>query len=336
MVQSLPGHKSVILACFTFSEVPTHNTCIDILLSHPLFTAAQSRHILPPFTFPEIRSVSEDADADTVSIHSKSSSPNTDSVDTALQNTDDEDEDFEASSNDSRPPSPDTALAHSCNEWLPTATQAGYFVFPDPFSTGERTGSAPEPIEAYSAVPSGNKKYTIEDRAAPRDIPRAKRAEQSSTALLNENEKRFLPLLKDEPNYPRNPTLNRGLEKINQRLTRATQHAEERPSQPSEIDPIPGVHPAFRQAESSSDVNIEELTALKAEIRQLKADVKALERSATSTDSGQAEAVRHLHRNQERLVRGWEKMRDDLFHIKVMQERLRRRVNLEHNMEGRW
>jgi hypothetical protein len=78
------------------------------------------------------------------------------------------------------------------------------------------------------------------------------------------------------------------------------------------------------------------LTALKAEIRQLKADVKALERSATSTDSGQAEAVRHLHRNQERLVRGWEKMRDDLFHIKVMQERLRRRVNLEHNMEGRW
>lgn len=72
----------------------------------------------------------------------------------AHQDIDDEGEgeDFEASSNDSPKPSPDTALAHNCNEWLPTATQAGYFVFPDPFSLGERTGSAPGPVESHGGV----------------------------------------------------------------------------------------------------------------------------------------------------------------------------------------
>ena len=145
-----------------------------------------------------------------------------------------------------------------------------------------------------------------------------------------------MPLLKDEPNYPRNTTLSRGLEKINQRLTRAATYTEERPTQSSETRPALGIHPAFRKVELSYDVNTEELAVLKAETKQLKAVVKALQRSTTSTDSRQAEAVRHLHRNQERLVGGWERMRDELFQIKIMQEQLGRRVNMERNMEGRW
>jgi hypothetical protein len=264
------------------------------------------------------------------------SSPNTDSADTVLQNTDDEDEDFEASSSDSRTSSPDIRLASRHDEWLATATQAGYFVFPDPFSTGERIGNAPEPIESYVTVLSDNEKHAIEDRVAPRNVSLAKGAEQNPTASPNQETTRFLPLLKDEPNYPRNPALNRGLEKINQRLTRATTHTVEQPTKPSKTRPILGIHPALRQVESSSDVNAEELTALKAEVKRLKADVNALQQSATLSDSRQAEAVRNLHRNQERLVGGWESMRDELYHIKVMQEQLRRRVNMEQSMESRW
>lgn len=315
--------------------MPTHNTCIDILLSYPP-SAAQSHHILPPFIIPNIRSASDDADADTVSIHSESSSPNTDSADTALQNTDYEDEDFEGSSNDSRSPSSDRALSHDRNEWPSMATQTGYFLFPDPFSSGEKSGNAPEPIETHGAVPSDNKKYTTEYRAVPREIPHGRNTEQGPAASLNGNENRFLPLLKDEPNYPRNPALDRGLEKVNRRLAKAATHVERRPTQSSGTHPALGIHPAFRQAESSSDVNTEELTALKAQIKQLKADVNDLQRSSTSTDTRQDEAIRHLHQNQERLVGGWERMRDELFHIKVVQEQLRRSVNMEHNMEGRW
>ena len=185
-------------------------------------------------------------------------------------------------------------------------------------------------------MPSDIERHIIEDKAVLSDVSLEEGGGLDSAAPLKEKTNQFLPLLKDEPNYPRNPALNRGLEKINQRLTRATTHTEEQPKQPSKTPVILGIHPALRQAESSSVVKSEELTALKAEIRQLRADVNALQQSATSTDSGQAETVRHLHRNQERLVGGWERMRDELFHIKVMQERLRRRVNLEHNMEGHW
>lgn len=271
-------------------------------------------------------------------MYSESSSPTVDSADTAHQDTDDEGEgeDFEASSNDSRKASPDTALTHNCNEWLPTATRAGYFVFPDPFSAGEGTGSAPEPIESQSAVTSDNRRSTVVDTATSAGVSRGKSAERNPTVPPKKEANRFLPLLKDEPNYPRNQTLNRGLEKINQRLARAATHAEERPTQFSETRPALGIRPAFRKVESSSDVNTEEFTVLKAEIKQLKAVVKALQRSTTSTDSWQAEAVRHLRRNQERLVGGWERMRDELLQIKIMQEQLGRRVNMERNMEGRW
>lgn len=310
---------------------------IDILHSRAPFTT-QPHRPLPPFTFPPGINASEDvdADADTVSICSESSSPATGSADTAFQNTDDEGEDFEASSNDSRPPSPDKAIPHDRNEGLLTAMQAGYFVFPDPCSTGKIVSSTPEHIISNRAVLSNIERHIIEDRAPPRDVPCGRSAEQGSTAPLIESENRFLPLLKDEPNYPRNPTLNHGLEKVNRRLARAATHAEERPTQSCEPQAVLGIQPAFRQAGSSSDVKTEKLTALKAEIKQLKADVKALQRSATSTESRQAEAVRHLHGNQERLVGGWERMMDELFHIKVMQEQLRRRVNLEHKSEGRW
>ena len=290
----------------------------------------------PPLPFTRDIDLSEDADADTVSMYSESSSSITDSPDTALQDTGNEGEVFRASFNDSRSPSPDTAFTHDRDEWLPTATQAGYFVFPDPCSSVTWAGSTPECIGSNNAVPPNAEKLSIDGGAAPKDGSLRTSAQQDPASLANEQTSQFLPLLQDEPNYPRNPPLNRGLEKINKRLTRAAAQSEEPSTQSSETHPILGIHPAFRKVESSSDLETEELTALKAELKQLKADIKALQRSTTSRDSRQEEAIRRLERHEERLVGEWGRMRDELFHIKVMQERLRRRVNMEHNMEGRW
>lgn len=64
--------------------------------------------------------------------------------------------------------------------------------------------------------------------------------------------------------------------------------------------------------------------------------MRALERSATLMDGRYAEIIENVRMNQERLVGGWARMRDELFQVKVMQEQLWRRMNMEHNMEGRW
>jgi hypothetical protein len=157
-----------------------------------------------------------------------------------------------------------------------------------------------------------------------------------TTATSVKETNQFLPLLEDEPNYPRNPTLNRGLEKINKRLRSATTHSEERSKQSSKTDPILGIHPAFRQAELQPAVDNEALEALRAEVKQLEADIKTLERSAALMDSRYAEVIENVRMNQERIVGGWARMRDQPFQVKVMQERLRRRVNTDRDMEGRW
>jgi hypothetical protein len=304
---------------------------------------AQSYHTLPPFTFLCGRDALEDADVGTVSIHSGSRSSVTDSSDTALQGTGIENKDFETSSNDARTRSPDTAVAHSRIEWLPTVTRPGYFVFPDPFSSGRRASSTPKRTKSFAATSSEDEmsiakdKSEIEDHesAPPKNASPKRKTKQDPAASVKET-KQFLPLLMDEPNYPRTPTLNRGLEKINERLRRATRCSEEPPTQPDRTPPVSRIHPAFRQAESHSTDDKEVLTALRAEVKQLTAEVKALERSATLMDSRYAEVVGNIRMNQERLVGGWERMRDELFRIKVMQERLRRRMDTDRNMEGRW
>ncbi|GAB7334709.1 hypothetical protein MBLNU13_g06648t1 [Cladosporium sp. NU13] len=285
-----------------------------------------------------------DADADTVSMYSELSDPTTSSPDTAIQGIDNEGEDYEASSNNSRTPSRDTTLACHRSEWLPTATQAGYFVFPDPFSSCERTSSSPEHTKLHATASSEDEENIVEDEsdvadyesASPKNVSLGQCSGQGPAAPPQQETTQFLPLLKDEPNYPRKTTLNRGLEKVNKRLAKAAAHAEQPSMQSSKIRPILGIHPALRQAEWSSAIDTEEMAALKAEMRQLKAHLNALERSTASRDSHQVEAIRRLARHEERLVGGWERMRHKLFQIKVMQERLRRRVNMEQSMEDRW
>lgn len=315
--------------------IETQHMETDIIHSHAPFMV-HPHDTLPALAVSRGSDASEDADADTVSMYSESSSSITDSPDTALQDTDNEGEVFKASFNISRPPSPNAAFAHDGDEWLPKATQAGYFVFPDPCSSVTWAGSTPECIGSNNAVPPNGEKHSIDDRAAPKDGSLRKSAQQDPASSANGQTSQFLPLLQDEPNYPRYPPLNRGLEKINKRLKRATAHSEEPSTQSSETHPVLGIHPAFRKVESSSGLRTEELTALKAEVKRLKADVKAIQRSTTSRDSHQKDAIRRLERHEERLVGGWERMRDELFHIKVMQERLQRRVNMEQNMEHRW
>jgi hypothetical protein len=278
-------------------------------------------------------------------MYSESSSPSTESAETILQNIDTEGKDFVTRSGNSRTPSPDTMLAGTRSEWLPTVVRSGYFVFPDPFSSGQRTSSSPQRIRSYAATSSEDEDCTTEGESETEDY----RSTPPESVLLEQGNQQdsapqppkketdqFLPLLKDEPNYPRNPTLNRGLEKINTRLKRATSCEEERSTQSSKTTPILGIHPALRQAEMQPAVDNEALAALKAEVKQLKADVKALEQLATSRDNRQAEFLRHLGRNQDSLVGGWEQMRNELFQIKVAQERIRRRLNMAHSMDGRW
>jgi hypothetical protein len=310
--------------------------------SHVPFTA-QSYHTLLPITFPRGRNAAEDADADTVSMHSESRSSATDSSDAAFQGTGTEDKDFETSSNDARTRLPDTAIAHCRSEWLPTVTQAGYFVFPDPFSSGRRASSTLERTKSYAVTSSEDEMSIAEDKSEiedhegtpPKNASPKRKTKQDPAASVKET-KQFLPLLMNDPNYPRNPTLNRRLEKINKRLRRATTCSEEPPTQSDRTPPVSGIHPAFRQAESHSTNDNEALTALRAEVEQLTAEVKALERSAILMDSRYAEVAGNILMNQERLVGGWERIRNELFHIKVMQERPRGRVNTVRNMEGRW
>jgi hypothetical protein len=304
---------------------------------------AQSYQTLPPFTFLCGRDALEDADVDTVSIRSGSRSSATDSSDTALQGTGIEDKDFETSSNDARTRSPGTAVAHSRSEWLPTVTQPGYFVFPDPFSSGRRASSTLERTKSFAATSSEDEMSIAEDKSeiedhegTPLKNASPKRNTKQDPAASVKETKQFLPLLTDEPNYPRNPTLNRGLEKINKRLRRATTCSEEPPTQSDRTPPISGIHPAFRQAESHSTNDNEALTALRVEVKQLTAEVRALEPSATLVHSRYAEVIENVRMNQEKLVEGWERMRHELFRIKVMQERLRRRMDTDRNMEGRW
>lgn len=304
---------------------------------------AQSYYTLPSFTFPRRRNVSEDADADTVSMGSESSSPSTSSAGTALQVVDIGDKDSQASPNHSKTPSLDTALTRHRRECLPTVPQAGYFVFPDPFSSRRRASSSRERIRSSAATSSEDEGSTSEDELEtedhgsrlPENVSLGQGAEQDPAASAKEA-KQFLPLLKDEPNYPRNPTLDSGLEKINKRLRSATARSEEQSTQSNERNPILRIHPALRQAEPQSANDNEALAPLRAEAKQLKAEVRALEQSAACMDSRYAEVIENVRMNQERIVGGWARMRHELFQVKVMQEQLRRRMNMEHNMEGRW
>jgi len=279
-------------------------------------------------------------------MYSDSSCPNADSADTVLQDigTEGEDEDFVISSNVSRTPSPETMLAGTRSEWLPTVVRSGYFVFPDPFSSGQRISSSPERKRSYATTSSEDEGGTTEDESEmedyestpPESVSLDQGAEQDTAPSLKKEANQFLPLLTDEPNYSRNPTLNRGLEKINRRLTKTKSCAEEQSTQSSKTNPILGIHPALRQAESHPAIDNEALAALKAEVKQLKANVKALKRLATSRDNRQAEFLRHVGMNQDSLAGGWEQMRNELFQIKVMQEQLRRSVSTQRNMDGRW
>ena len=306
---------------------------------------AQSHLTIPPGTPPHNNNASEDTDADSDSLDFElRSSPST-AADTASQDIEAESESFSTSCTNSPTSSPGAALACRRSEWLPGLTQAGYFVPPDPLWSGSSTDNTLEHIGLHAAMSSvidgcilGEKTAKELENSVPLgNFPRGKRAEQNYAPSVNGEKSQFLPLLKYEPNYPKNPTFNRGLEKINERLRRATLNSEEGFTQSVTTQPVLGIHPALRQPESHSAIGSEQLAALQAEVKQLRANVRALERSATSKDSHQAEAVRGLYRNEEQLLGGWERMRNELWQIKVMQERLRRRsADMERNMENHW
>jgi len=108
---------------------------------------------------------------------------------------------------------------------------------------------------------------------------------------------------------------------------------EDRPTQSDTTDPILGTHPAYRRKDSHLATETNQLAALQAEVKQLETMTKAMNRLANSTNNRQKEAIERLDRNQERLIDGWERMRNELFEIKVAQDRLRRRVTVDTDMK---
>ena len=262
-------------------------------------------------------------------------------VDTATQTDEVEREASSVSYDYSPEVSPDTAFAQHRNERLPMETKSGYFIFPDPLALGRRISDTPENIVPHGATPSEAKISSSTDAIAmetgdgiqPDDVPFGTAVGPNSAPPDDQGMKQFLPLLVDEPNYPKISTLNPGLDKINKRLTRAASHLEEPHTRSGKTDMVPKIHPALRQAESHPVIDTELLTALQAEVEQLRADIQAYTWLARSTDSRLGETITRLDRNQDRLVTGWDRMRDELLEIKVTQNQLRRRMNMYLNFE---
>jgi hypothetical protein len=243
-------------------------------------------------------------------------------ADTAFQTVETDCETSNASCNNSpRNVTSHTASVRARNAWPPAATQAGYFVFPDPLLSGRGTSNSLENARSHDATLSENELLDSKEEvvtelrisAQPDDVPFERSVEPESTPSDGHEGRQFLPLLEDDPNYPKNPALNPGLEKINRRLTRVTLCPEKQYTQSDGPIPIPKNHPAFREADPSSTVGGERLAALQAQVEQLKADLQALKQSASSKDSRGGKAIKRLDRNQDRLVDGSERMRTNYF-----------------------
>lgn len=196
--------------------MPTQGVDVDTQYSHAPVMAEPVR-VIPPRALPHGEDATEDARADIDSLDLQSRNPTATTEASATQDIEAEGATSSTSCTSSPTSSSDAAFAHDCSTWLPT----GYFVFPDPLSPDRGVDTIPGTIEKHAAASSGNKQSIAENKAAaglenkkpsPVNVSLKNAAEPDPAPSVNDKTNQFLPLLKDEPNYPRNPALDLRLE----------------------------------------------------------------------------------------------------------------------------
>lgn len=230
--------------------------------------------------------------------------------------------------------SPDTVFAGQSGTRLPMDAQAGYYFVPGPSSLGARPNTMPGHNESKLIISMDSHISIFGPHAGdelsgnPRlqDVRSARATERGSIPRSEKEKAQFLPLLVDLPNYPTQPGLDKGLNKINKRIARAKIDRDHRHAQIHEAKTASSIHPAFRQAKPHPAVHFDQLTDMQAEVERISAHLKALEESILSKHHHLGEAIKCLYINQDRLVGGWEQMRKELLDIKISQAKLRQNM----------
>jgi hypothetical protein len=231
--------------------------------------------------------------------------------------------------------SPSAASLQQSSSWQSPKVETGSFALPDPLPSSARVGTSPVTVDSYSATSTGSTRGTVENKIATElcGSPRLKRVLDAGNPPLNamataeEGKNDFLPLLKDEINYPRQPSIVKKLSSISKQPTDAQSLAKETAAQPNAGDQLSGVHPALRPTESQSASHDEQMMALNAEFGSIANDLKSLIQSTSSKQVRLGEDVESLQKNQDRLLQGWEGMRNELLELKESQQQLKQHVD---------
>lgn len=217
----------------------------------------------------------------------------------------------------------------------PQPAKAGLFFFPDPLPSSARTVTTPTALESQSVRQAEGTHRVVEDDVAAElcGSPRMKKVQTAEKtrsewiATIKKEGSYYLPLLEDESNNAKPSDLQEKLSKINRRLKSAQLDPEQSDKQSNAGFSLPAVHPAFRQKGPEKDSHEEKLLALQAEVEALAHDLRTLKRSTKSKNGRLAEDVKRLCKNQDRLLKGWEGMRNELLQVKVSQEQLMLHLN---------
>jgi hypothetical protein len=220
--------------------------------------------------------------------------------------------------------------------------EAGTFILPDPLPSRARVVTTPVTVGSYSATPTGSTCGVVADEIATElcGSPRQKSVRGAKIVLpvkmatSKEGEHLFLPLLNDEPNYPGQPSIVEKLSNISKQPTDTQSLAKENAAQPNAKLQSPGIHPALRQAESQKASHDEQMMALNAEFGSIANNSKSLIQSTPSKHLRLSEDVDSLQKNQDRLLRGWEGVRNELLELKESQQQLRRSVRWMRKEDG--
>jgi hypothetical protein len=288
-------------------------------------------------------SASED-DGDTVSLSLDSTTGIAMSMGTESQNPNTQASDWMGSRASSATPphrriipsvlSPSVMSVEQSSSWQSPNPEAGYFVLPDPLPSSASVVTSPVAVGSSSATPTGSARCVVEDTIAtelcgsPRlkSVRGARNPPLDAMATAEESDNHFLPLLKDESNYPNRPSVNVKLSNISKHPTDTQSLAKENAAHPNAKLQPSGIHPAFRQPNPHTVSHDEQMMALHTEFESITNDLKGLIQSTSSRNHRLSEDVERLQKNQDRLLRGWEGMRNELLELKRSQQQLRRCV----------
>jgi hypothetical protein len=119
--------------------------------------------------------------------------------------------------------------------------EAGTFILPDPLPSSARAVTSPVTVGSWCATPTDSTCGVVEDEIATElcGTPRLKRVRDAKTApsdaknTAKGGKSHFLPLLKDEPSYPRQPGIVKKLSNISKQPTDTQSLATENAAHPN-------------------------------------------------------------------------------------------------------